>query len=77
MSVLLGAIKDYSYYEKRTPSAGKIAILKNRYGNRFSGKKVTIIKAYPKLGNYWLVKYGKETFAIPANDIERIIVKRK
>lgn len=78
MSVLLGAVKkDYEYYAKRTPSAGKTAILKNRYGSRFSGKKVTIIKPYPQLGNFWLVKFGKDTFAVHNMDIERIVVKRK
>jgi hypothetical protein len=77
MAVLLGAIKDYDYYEKRSLSPGKKVVLKNRSGSRFAGKKVTIIKPYPQLGNFWLVKFGKDKFAVHNNDIERVIVKRK
>lgn len=78
MSVFLGAVKkDYEYYSKRTPSAGKTALLRDIYGWEFSGKKVTIIKAMPQLGNFWQVKFGKKIFSVHAKDFDRIIVKRK
>jgi hypothetical protein len=73
----IGAVKkDYSYWEKRTPKAGRKAVLKDVYGSRFAKKTVTIVRTLPNLGNFWLVRYGKNEFAVHAKDIERIIVSR-
>ena len=77
MAVFLGSVKNYEYYEKRTPGPGKKALLKDIYGSQYGKKTVTIIKPLPNLGNYWLVKFGKSNFAVHAKDIERIIVTRK
>ena len=77
-NVMIGAVKkDYSYYEKRSIAPGRKAILKDIYGSSIANKKVTIVKALPKLGNYWQVKYGRNTFAVHGNDLDRVIVSRK
>ena len=78
IAMLIGAVKkDYSYYEKRSPGKGRKVVLKEIYGSRFSKKTGIIIEPLPKLGNYWLVEFGKDRAAINANDFDRIVVSRK
>lgn len=68
--------KDYSYYAERTPGKGKKVVLKEIYGSRFSKKTGVVIEALPKLGNYWLIQFGKDKAAIQNNQIDRVIVPR-
>lgn len=67
---------DYEYLKERTPAKGKKVVLKEIYGSRFSKKTGTIIEALPKLGNFWLVQFGKDKAAIHAKDMQRVIVSR-